>query len=214
MRLFEFSRIWAARLAEQNQLGEDRQAEMAYAIQILTITLIDALLTLAFGALLGVLYGTGFCLFTVAAFRHNAGGGHSESPYRCALVTMIVFPLLALLAHYLISRPFEYIQILSALSIAIGFLSIFKYAPASNSKSLPISDHRRKKLKIYGVVVMTCLSLFILALNRSEWSMAVEMGLCVSLSILWVSFNLTETGHRLWLLIDSINLKNIRRCAR
>lgn len=207
MRFFEFSRIWASHLAEQNNLDENRQAEMAYAIQIIAITVIDAFLNLAFGAILGVLYGTAFCLFTVAAFRHNAGGGHSESPYRCAPVTMIVFPLLALAAHIMVLEHFEHINFLSAASIPIGFASILRYAPASNSKAPPTSTYHRKKLKIYAIIVMSFLSLSILALNTSSWNMSDEMGLCISLSIFWVCFNLTETGNHLWLLIDNIDFR-------
>lgn len=204
MRFFEFSRIWAAHLAQLNNLDEDRQAEMAYAIQIIVITVIDAILTLAWGAILGVLYGTAFCLFTVAAFRHNAGGGHSQSPYRCALITMIVFPLLALTAHYIILNHFQYSYVLTATSIILGFTSILRYAPASNTKAPPLSSNRRNKLKIYALIIMFFLSLFILGLNQSSWDMAAEMGLCITLSILWVSFNLTKPANRLWQLIDNL----------
>ncbi len=206
MRQFHFSKAWAAELARQNQLNDDKQAEMAYAIQIILITLIDALLTLAFGAFLGVLCGTAFSLMTVAAFRHNAGGGHSESPYRCALVTMIIFPLFALAAHHIIIAAYGYIIMLNSLSIIVGFIALCKYAPASSSKAPPPSPGRRKILRMYALLVMAFLSSMMIALYKSDWIMGKEMGLCVALSILWVSFNLSKTGERLWGVIDGINI--------
>lgn len=100
MSYLGFSKRWASSLAAAHQLGEEKQAELAYAIEVLAITFLDAALTLIVGWILGVFWNTVACLVTIAAFRHNAGGGHSESPWRCALVTMTVFPLLALAASH------------------------------------------------------------------------------------------------------------------
>lgn len=214
MNYLGFSRRWANSLAAAHQLNEEKQAEMAYAIEALAITLMDVLLTLAVGWVLGVFWNTVACLFTIAAFRHNAGGGHSESPWRCALVTMTVFPLLALAAsHVSIWEPL-YLNLISFISITVGFALLLRYAPVDTPKSPIISPIRRKRLKHLALIIMGVLSMVIIGLNFTNWVMASEIRMCLALSILWVSFNLTPLGNRLWCFIDGLGSSTTeRRCT-
>jgi accessory gene regulator B len=213
MSYLSLSRKWAAKLAEDHHLGEEKQAEMAYAIEILALTIVNAVLTLILGWALGVVWGTLACILTIAAFRHNAGGGHSESPWRCALVTMIVIPILALTAGYVSTWQYSYKDILSLVSIFFGFVFILRYAPVDNPKAPIVSPVRRKKLKTLAFIIMAFLAMIIIGLRFSSWEKAAEIRMCLVLSILWVSFNLTPLGHRLWCFIDGIELKKGRRCT-
>jgi len=49
--------------------------------------------------------GTIACLIVAIAFRHTAGGAHSDFPVKCAAVTMVIFPLLAVVANKLAILP-------------------------------------------------------------------------------------------------------------
>lgn len=212
MSYLGFSEKWAAELARIHHLDKEKQIVLAYAIEVLSLNIANTILTLTLGWALGVLSGTAVCLLTIAAFRHNAGGGHSESPWRCALVTMIVFPLLALGALYCSSWHLIYKNILSLTSIITGFLFIMLYAPVDNPKAPIVSSARRRKLKILALVVMAIISLIIFALCIIDWEKAAEIRMCLVLSLLWVSFNLTPAGHRLWCFIDGIGPEPERRC--
>lgn len=202
-----FSRKWAAKLAKDHHLGEEKQAELAYAIEILVLTILNVMLTLNLGWALGVFWSTLACLLTIAAFRHNAGGGHSESPWRCALITMIVFPSLALAAGYVSTWQAFYTDLLSVISISLGFAFINIYAPVDNPKAPIVSSIRRKRLKKWALLIMALLAIIIIGLRFSSWGKASEIRLCLVLSVLWVSFNLTPLGHRLWCFIDRIQIK-------
>ena len=206
MSYMRFSTKWAADLCKIHNLGEDKQAELAYVIEILTINIGDAILVLALGWILGVFWGTLICLLTIAAFRHNAGGGHSESPWRCALVTMIIFPLLALAARYVSTWESFYTDLLSLVSILLGFAFILIYAPVENAKAPIVSPVRRKRLKNMALLIMVIAAIIITGLKFVGGEKASEIRLCLVLSLLWFSFNLTPLGKRLWLLLDAIKI--------
>ncbi|MGE5543939.1 MAG: accessory gene regulator ArgB-like protein [Bacillota bacterium] len=212
MSYLGFSHKWANSLATSHQLDEEKQAELAYAIEVLFITFLDAALTLVVGWILGVFWNTVACLITIAAFRHNAGGGHSESPWRCALVTMTVFPLLALAASHVSMWEPLYLNLISVSSITIGFALLLMYAPVDSPKSPIISPARRKRLKNLALIIMGVLSVVIIGLGFTSWAQASEIRMCLALSILWVSFNLTPLGHRLWCFIDGFGSTKERRC--
>lgn len=213
MSYLGFSKRWASSLAAAHQLGEEKQAELAYAIEVLAITFLDAALTLIVGWILGVFWNTVACLITIAAFRHNAGGGHSESPWRCALVTMTVFPLLALAASHVSMWEPLHLNLISLISIAVGFALILIYAPVDSPKSPIISPIRRQRLKRLALIIMGVISLVIVGLSFTGWDYAPEIRMCLALSVLWVSFNLTPWGHRLWCFIDGLGFKQERRCT-
>lgn len=207
------SKRLANNLAIIHHLDEEKQAELTYAIDVLTITIIDAALTLFVGWILGVFLNTVACLITIAAFRHNAGGGHSDSPWRCALVTMMVFPLLALAASHISTWEPFHLNLISLVSITVGFLLILIYAPVDSPQSPIISAARRIRLKRLALLIMGFLTLAIIGLNLINWDQASEIRMCLALSILWVSFNLTPLGRRLWRFIDGLGATHERRCT-
>lgn len=204
MSYLGFSTKWAASLAKIHHLNEEKQTELTYAIEVVTLNSINVLMTLALGWALGVCGGTAAALLTMAGFRHTAGGGHSESPWRCALVTITIFPLLALAARSVSTWPTYYTSLLSLGAILVGFTCIFLYAPVDNPKAPIVSPVRRQRLKRAAIFVMSFISVIILALLFGSRRNTSVVCMCLVLSTLWASFNLTPWGHRLWCSIDKI----------
>lgn len=213
MSYMKFSTKWAASLCKIHNLNQDKQAELAYAIEVLTITFVNALLTLTLGWSLGVFWGTLTCLLTVTAFRHNAGGGHSESPWRCGLVTIVIFPLLALLSRALVAWEPFHADLISFVAILMGFALIFKYAPVDSPQSPIVSPVRRKRLKRIAILIMLIAAIIIIGLRLNGWGKASEIRLCIVLGILWFNFNLSPLGKHLWCFIDGIGNTHERRCS-
>ena len=206
MSYLRFSTKWAADLAETHHLDEEKQTILTYAIEILTLNFANAMIILILGWAIGVFWGTAACILTIAAFRHNAGGGHSESPWRCALVTIIVIPLLALAAGYISTLPVFFTDLLSLVSILIGFAFILIYAPVDNPKAPIVSPIWRKKLKKLALFIMLVIAIMIIGLAFSGWENTPVIRMSLVLSVSWVSFNLTPLGHRLWIFIDRISI--------
>jgi accessory gene regulator B len=204
MSYLGFSTKWAASLAQKHHLDEEKQTELTYAIEVVTLNSINVFMTLALGWALGVCGGTAAALLTVAAFRHTAGGGHSESPWRCALVTITIFPLLALAARSISTWPTYYTNLLSLGAILVGFACIILYAPVDNPKAPIVSPVRRQKLKRAAIFVMLIISIITIVLLLGSRGNTPVICMCLVLSSLWASFNLTPWGHRLWCSIDKI----------
>jgi len=205
-----FSRSWARYLAANSNLSQDKELIITYAIEVLVINLINVLLTLLLGLLLGVLPVTAACLASVFLFRHTAGGAHSKSPWRCAMITVIIFPTLAFIATFL--SQFNRISgdVISALAVLTGFTAVLVLAPVDNPAAPIISPVRKKRLKILSLMAVILIATAIIILGQVGWEQALAFRNGLSLSLLWISFVLSKTGHRAINFIDGINLTQRR----
>jgi accessory gene regulator B len=204
MRRISFCKKWAAALSAQQNLSPETESVVAFAIEVLFINLINLVLTLSIGWILGVFVETAIVLFTVAVFRHTAGGAHSESPWRCAAGTAIVFPLLGVLGNLMTSLPSVLCDMISVLAIGVGFYLIYKYAPVDSPAAPIVSLQRRNSLRNKAFWAMAIFSLVIIgaAMTDYSYSRIVQQG--AALGVLWVSLNLSNLGIRLWSVIDHI----------
>ncbi len=201
------SRRTAGYLAAKTGLDQEKEAVLAYIIEVLVINIGNLLLTLLLGMFLGVLPGTAACIAAAALFRHTAGGAHSKSPWRCAAVTIIVFPAMALLASHLAAPDQIHTDILSVVAILVGLVSVIILAPVDTPSAPIISPTRRRKLKVLSIFAFTLIAIAIILLRQSVWSNAREIQLCLILSLFWTSFNLSKPGHRLMSFVDGIKIQ-------
>lgn len=201
------SRRAAGYLAEKSGLDQEKEIILAYIIEVLVLNVGNLLLTLLLGWFLGVLSGVTACIAVAVLFRHTAGGAHSNSPWRCAAVTIAVFPALALLASYLSGLERTYADILSFAAILTGLVSVVALAPVDTPSAPIISSARRKKLKVFSILVLILITIAILFFRQGSWVNAKEIQLGLVLSLLWTSLNLTRAGHRFMSFVDGIKIQ-------
>jgi len=199
-----FSRRTAGYLAAKTGLDQEKEVVLAYVIEVLILNFGNLLLTLLLGMFLGVLPGTAACIAAAASFRHTAGGAHSKSPWRCAAVTIVVFPAMALLASHLSGFNSIYTDILSSVAIVAGLISVIILAPVDTPSAPIISPARRKRLKVLSILAFTLITMAIFFFRHSSWVYAKEIQLCLVLILLWVSSNLGKPGHRFMSFVDGI----------
>jgi len=214
MSYLSFSRRWAGYLSRQTDLPAEQETVLTYIIEVLVINFLNIFFTLLLGAFLGVLPETAACLVTTALFRHVAGGAHSSSPLRCAVVTIAIFPLLALLGEYFSRLGQAAVDMLSALAFGVGMTAMVMLAPVDSPAAPIISPIRRKKLKYVSISFVVLVIAAAMGFRGSQWQYAEMIRACVALTLLWVSFMLGGWGHRFMLVIDSISLKKERRCQQ
>lgn len=207
MSYLSFSKRWAGYLTTQARLSPEKEVILTYIIEVLVINLINLLLALMLGLLLGVLPGTAACIFTMFLFRHTAGGAHSNSPWRCGVATIIIFPLIALLAASLATMGKPYLDILSAAAVIIGVTAVILLAPVDSPAAPIISPARRQKLKYLSLAVILLLTIILFILRQSPWPLAGEIRLSIVFSIVWASFMLSKQGHQIFSFIDNIQIK-------
>ncbi len=206
MSYLHISRRMAGYLAAGTGLDRENEIVLAYIIEVLFLNAVNLLFTLLLGWTLGVLPGTAACIAAAVMFRHTAGGAHSNSPWRCALITIALFPALALLASYLSGLKLIYTDILSLAAFLIGLVSVAVLAPADTPAAPVVSPVRRKRLKALSILVFMLIAIAAAFFRKSAWICAGEIQLCLVLSLLWTSFNLSKPGHRLMSLIDRIKI--------
>lgn len=197
----------ASRLANQHELTSEKRDIVRFALEILFLNVGNLFLTLIIGGLLGVFRETLACIITVALFRHTAGGAHSASPLRCTVGTMIIFPSLALLAAKLSLMNPQFKEVLTFAVIIIGFLGIILLAPVDTPAAPIKSPLRRERLRVFAISTMVLVTVLIISLDKSSWTYAPRIQMCLIIGTLWASFNLTRAGHVLWTFIDRISFK-------
>ncbi|KAF1084163.1 putative accessory gene regulator protein [Sporotomaculum syntrophicum] len=207
MSYLSFSRRWAGYLSRQTNLPAEQETVLTYIIEVLALTFLNVFLTLLVGAFLGVLPGTAACLVTTALFRHIAGGAHSNSPLRCAVVTIIIYPMLALLSTYFNRLGQGAVDMLSIVAFGVGMMAMIVLAPVDSVAAPIISTVRRKKLKYASVAFVMLVIVATLWFRGSQWQYAEMVRTCVALTLLWVSFMLTGWGHGFMAVIDGISLR-------
>ncbi len=194
-------------LSSQEEISSEQKEIITYVIEVILINVLNFLSLLLLGLLFNVLPGIITCLIVVRLLRHNAGGAHSNSPWRCALITAIVFVSISTAASYLSNTKQIYIDGMAIIAISIGIFLIARLAPVDSPAAPIISTNRRKRLKYYSLIVIGIISVTMILLRQCVWVYCQEVQITIIFSILWVSFNLTHFAHQIMLYIDNINLK-------
>ncbi|AGL00487.1 accessory gene regulator ArgB-like protein [Desulfoscipio gibsoniae] len=207
MSYLSFSRRWASYLSRQTDLPAEQETILAYVIEVLALNFLNIFCTLLLGAFLGVLPGVATCLVVAVLFRHSAGGAHSNSPLRCAAVTVVIFPLLALLGAYFSRLNQGFVDILSAVAFVVGITAMIILAPVDSPAAPITSPLRRKKLKYISITFVVLVTAAAMWFRDSQWQYAEIARACISLTLLWTSFTLTVWGHKLMSIIDTISFK-------
>ncbi|ACV64151.1 Accessory gene regulator B [Desulfofarcimen acetoxidans DSM 771] len=202
MSYLKLSKTWAGYLGRKTELSREKEIILTYIIELLVITIVCIVCSLLLGQLLGVLPGTASCLFMIALFRHTAGGAHSNNPWRCAVVTILIFPLIALLADILSSFALIYTDVFSIIAILVGVVTIARLAPVDSPAAPIISPTRRKKLKTSSIAIILMATIAVVVLRQSSWTYAGEIQISLVIGILWVSLILSKLGHNLFFWID------------
>jgi accessory gene regulator B len=179
-------------------VGED---VLAYAVEVLFLNILSVILALLLAHWAKVLLETLFCLGTVAVLRFFAGGAHSASAARCTIVTGSVFPSLGFVAQRIAALSPAAAGRLPVVACVLGLIAMTMFAPVDSPAAPIISRQRRRRLKSGSIITVALLSTVALVLGNSALRASISLG------ILWSGFILTPAAHKLFCIIDSLNLQ-------
>ncbi len=194
----------AAYLRQQLDLTPDQEEVAAYGLQLLLYPLLDFALICLAGWLLGCLGATVTAALSAALVRFFSHGAHSRSPVICALIGLIVFPVLGRLAlasaHFLTGVSL-------ILTILLGFIVsmfiVWRLSPVDSPAKRITSGEERRKLRLHSLAAVV----FITALQGALllWTIqAAAVVLAMSFGLWWQAFSLTGPGHRFAAVLDKI----------
>lgn len=198
----DIARLAAAYLRQQLDLTQDQEEIAAYGIQLLLYPLLDFALICLVGWLLGCLGATVIAALSTALVRFFSHGAHSKSPVICALIGMIIFPVLGRLA--LTGAPYFTGIALSSiilLGFTVSIIIVWRLSPVDSPAKPVSSSEERRKLRIHSLVAVV----FISALQGALllWTArAAAVVLAMSFGLWWQAFSLTGPGHRLAAKLD------------
>ncbi|MGE5370347.1 MAG: accessory gene regulator ArgB-like protein [Solirubrobacterales bacterium] len=178
----------------------------AFALEVLGIILLNVVLISLAGYAFGVLSGTLIAAAVVAPLRFVAGGYHSDSPWRCAVFTALLFPVLALLARQMtVLGPF-FADVFVIAAMTWTFFCLLRCAPVDTPSAPIISTRRRLLLRKLSFFVLAAVSLLLVMMKSFFPGFAVEEMLCAGLAVFWAGFVLLPPGKWLFVVIDAISI--------
>ncbi|MCF8011801.1 MAG: accessory gene regulator B family protein [Clostridiales bacterium] len=203
MSYLGYSIKFARFLVSKTGQSQEKEEILAYAVEVLTLNLLNILCTVFLGFLLGVLQNTLICFFTASILRLFAGGAHSNSPWRCTAITALIFPLMGITGAKLALLENFSVYILLILSALISALTLYRLAPVDSPSAPVISTTRRKRLKTLSLTALAILICLLLIIVQYTPAFGQYIA-CFSLALLWNAFILTSFGHLLFRIIDQI----------
>jgi len=191
-------------LARNLDLDNDQTEIAYYGLQLVW----SFFLSLVSAGLLALLTGTLFQAVAGAlasgGTRLFAGGAHSNSPWRCALVGAVLLSAIGRLAIYLAAHDAFILPYFAVVSTLAALAAVWFLAPV-DSPAKPITDprHRRNLRNLaLGAVIILGSSAGILAATLG--SRYISLAFATGLGLLWEGFTLTGSGHRLLEKLDGI----------
>lgn len=183
---------------------------LAYAVEVLSLNILNLGSCLIIGYLGGVFTQTLICLVCVSAIRIFAGGAHSNSPWRCAIITALVFPAMGLASAILAQAGQVLRDSFLIVSFFLGFLTLYFLSPVESLAAPIISQNRRTKLKRMSLLSFLIILIIVVYL-RFYVTISMEIQLSFALGVLWISFILTPFGHKFFILFDRIFKNNVKK---
>jgi accessory gene regulator B len=192
---------WSVRLAGflamELNLGERRQAVVAYGLEVLIGALIKVIIFIAVPCVLGVFNLFMATLLSAGILRLPSGGVHCSAYYRCLVSALTIHIVIAFAAQHLATFSLPALGILYVV-LSITFITFLKLAPVDVKEKPILSTVRRKNLKI-----VSCSMVIVYFIFFSVWQPAQDILLACSMGIMFQTFNLTRAGHKFFNWIDA-----------
>lgn len=196
-------------VASYSKMDKDHEDIIIYGAFNLLQTIFSILLVAIFGFIFHVFYEALIVSFTVGILRKYSGGAHLTSPNRCAAIGVFISVGFGLIVVNLIKIvSFKFVLILFVMSLIYCYYFIYQLAPV-DSKAKPIASNQKKQhLKRCSIIALSIMSVMIILLfllyKIFETDILSESGGCMTLGILWQTFTLTKSGHKLLGKVDAV----------
>lgn len=166
-----------------------------YGIEITLSSVINLLMIIAGGLLLGDLPAGLIFMFCFIFLRSYTGGYHAEKYWRCNVAFICTF-----FAAFFLGKMFECLKISLLILIMILFAAyypVWKYAPVKNRHKVLTEEKRKRSRKISSIVYITSVFLVSVLIYFDIWYgyMLAATDLAVSVLILLEVFMQKKGFH-------------------
>lgn len=201
-------------LKKKLDLDEEKTSIIQYGIYAFFQMILSILLVVIIGAIFNVMIEALLISFVISIFRKYSGGVHASTSINCLIIGSIISVLPALIIRN-INININYLQIIGLGIFSVAIFITYRLAPV-DSINKPI----RKKEKIQrlkkGSVITLIIYFILVAINiliyyYSKNEIFLIYCSCIYIGIVWQVFTLTELGHLVIRIIDSLLIKFLNR---
>lgn len=180
-------------MKDAGELDEDQVEIVIYSLTWILLTVVASVGVLILGWVLGIMLPAAVCAASAGMLRLMSGGAHYSSVGRCAIMSSITFPLLALVA---VALPVTYAVPLLAVAILLGLLACWRYAPVDN-EAKPIRSSQRPFFRMASIVMLLLIGASVYFLSNDP-----VLHTSAAIAILWQILSLTPAGRVLYDRLD------------
>ena len=203
--MFALPRQIAGHLKSNLGLTGEQEEVARYTLEVVIYGAYALLGAALAGWALGCLGPTLVVALTVFVLRCFSGGAHSNSPWGCFVLSVVLIPFSG--KFIVLAAPLFTFYSLGGLIIP-GFVLFFwltwRLAPVDTPAKPVSSAGQRLRLKVLSL--LTVVFVFLLQgglLVLLPWSRAAAAVLALEAGLCWQVFSLTDAGHRLFAFTDN-----------
>ena len=151
---------------------EDKLEEIEYGIESLYILFTKTFVIFLLSYLLGVIKEVFIILIFYNILRTTCFGMHAKTSFQCYIISGILFIGAGILCRYIDIN--YYLKIIISL---ICFINIIIFAPADTYKRPLINVKKRKKYKVFSIIMSLIYVTLIISFHECIWSNYLLFGL-------------------------------------
>ncbi len=201
-------------LTDELNFDNDKRDVIAYGFFAILHTILSVFLVIVFGLIFNVVVEALIISFTTSILRRYSGGVHASTPGNCTAIGTVLCIGQTLIVRFAL-WPILNVNLLILLGAAAFlwcFYIINKLAPIDNPSKPIVKEEKRKRMKkLSFVILMSYLAIVCVNIAVYFFTASHKVTIyCLSIyaGMLWQTFTLTKTGHKIFKGLD-IFLSNI-----
>mgnify|MGYP006291661881 CR=1 FL=1 len=156
---------------------EGKRKEVKFGLQLLISFIFNVILMILISSFFDVLWLTLTAGFSAGIFKKYSGGVHAKTPFKCALISSVIFTACGLIAKNFNLNYFMFVWSL----IIIGGLIIYFYAPNDTVEKVILNKEKEVELKIKSFLAFTIILFSGFIINmlypNNNFALAILLGL-------------------------------------
>lgn len=182
-------------IASKLNFDQERREVITYGAFVLLHNLVIVLAVLLVAFIAGIFKETVIIILAFGLLRRFGGGIHVSSPIFCMVSSIIIFPLLGILAAvfsgYLLNVALFGRFIIIFLISSAALICVLFYAPREHSNH-PLSTRMRARLRALSLITsLICTGLLLLGVL---WGGFLKEAAAVGMALIFQAFNLLPAG--------------------
>lgn len=171
--------------------SEEKLEIIEYGLEGFYLTMTKIIIIFLLGFILGKIKNILMLLLSYNVIRFFAFGLHAKKSYQCLVLSLLLFIGGVYACDYLYI-PLE----LKGITLIILIFLIYMYAPADTEKRPLVNKKKRKRYKVYSVLISLIYSILIILFNDSIVSNYLLFGLALeTLMILPISYKILKLPY-------------------